>query len=270
MLPKTECEAEMENNGTESFDVTRLTGEDRNETRAAIAQEAPVTIILNNEELVTLLCSPTDLEYLAVGYLSSEGFLESKNEIKSTLVDNKSGIIRVQTTKDVSLAQDNLYKRMITSGCGRGTSFYSMADIATRKVESKIQVSSANILDLARRFQLSSHTYIKTHGVHSAALCDRKNILVFNEDIGRHNAVDKVFGRCLMENISTNGHIMITSGRISSEIMHKVAKRNVPVLVSISAPTSLGVKLAESLGITLVSSVRGKRMSIYANDWRIK
>ena len=112
MLPKTECEAEMENNGTESFDVTRLTGEDRNETRAAIAQEAPVTIILNNEELVTLLCSPTDLEYLAVGYLSSEGFLESKNEIKSTLVDNKSGIIRVQTTKDVSLAQDNLYKRM--------------------------------------------------------------------------------------------------------------------------------------------------------------
>ncbi|MFC1846648.1 formate dehydrogenase accessory sulfurtransferase FdhD [Chloroflexota bacterium] len=260
----------MDNNSAELFHVTCITGEDRNGTKAAIARESPVTIILNDKELVTLLCSPTDLEYLAVGYLSSEGFLESKNEIKGVLVNNKSGVVRVQTTKDVHLEQENLYKRMITSGCGRGASFYSMADIATRKVESQIQVSANCVLELVRRFQLSSRIYIETHGVHSAALCDQKIILVFNEDIGRHNAVDKVFGRCLMENISTDDRMVITSGRISSEIVHKVARRHIPILVSISEPTNMGVRLAESLGITLISSVRGRRMSIYTNDWRIQ
>jgi len=250
--------------------VTRLTDEGRNKTRAAVARESPVTIILNNKELVTLLCSPTNLEYLVVGYLSSEGFLESKNEIKSILIDNKGGVVRIQITKDIPITQDNLNKRMITSGCGRGASFYSMADIATRKVESQMQVSSDQVLAMVRRFQLSSKTYIETHGVHSAALCDQKRIIAFSEDIGRHNAVDKIFGRCLMENISTDDRMVITSGRISSEIVYKVAKRHTPIIVSISAPTDLGVKLAESLGITLISSVRGKRMSIYANDWRVQ
>ena len=260
----------MDNNGTELLNVTRLTGEGRNKTEAAVARESPVTIILNGKELVTLLCSPTNLEYLVVGYLSSEGFLESKNEIKSILVDNESGVVRMQTIKDTPIVQDNLNKRMITSGCGRGVSFYSTVDIATRKVESQIQVSSDQVLAMVRRFQLSSLVYKETHGVHSAALCDKKCIIVFSEDIGRHNAVDKIFGKCLMENISTDDRMVITSGRISSEIVYKVAKRHTPIIVSISAPTDLGVKVAESLGITLISSVRGKRMSIYANDWRVQ
>jgi FdhD protein len=159
---------------------------------------------------------------------------------------------------------------MITSGCGRGASFYSTVDIATRKVESQIQVSSDQVLAMVRRFQLSSLVYKETHGVHSTVLCDKKCIIVFSEDIGRHNAVDKIFGKCLMENISTDDRMMITSGRITSEIVYKVARRHVPIIVSISAPTDLGVKVAESLGITLISSVRGKRMSIYANDWRVQ
>jgi len=110
---------------------------------------------------------------------------------------------------------------------------------------------------------------LATHGVHSAALCDRKSILIFSEDIGRHNAIDKIFGKCLLENIPTDNRAVITSGRITSEILHKVARRGIPIIISISAPTNLGVRIADSLGITLLGFVRGKRINAYTNDWRI-
>ena len=100
-------------------------------------------------------------------------------------------------------------------------------------------------------------------------MCDTESILVFSEDIGRHNAIDKVFGQCLLEDIPTDGRIIITSGRISSEILLKVAKRNIPIIISKSAPTDLGVRLASDLGVTLVGFVRGKRMNVYTNGWRV-
>jgi len=98
---------------------------------------------------------------------------------------------------------------------------------------------------------------------------DNKSILVFSNDIGWHNAIDKIFVRCLLDNILTNDRMIITSGRISSEILHKVAKRGIPIMISISAPTNLGVRIADKLGITLIGSVRGKRINVYTHDWRI-
>jgi len=108
-----------------------------------------------------------------------------------------------------------------------------------------------------------------TGGVHSAALCHTKGIFVFSEDIGRHNAIDKIFGECVLRDIPTDDHMIITSGRISSEILLKVARRNIPILISKSAPTNLGVRLADELGISLIGFVRGKKMNIYTNRWRL-
>ena len=137
------------------------------------------------------------------------------------------------------------------------------------KVESRTEISTPEVLALVNEVQHRSQIYRATGGVHSAALCDTKDILVFSEDIGRHNAIDKIFGECILNDIATDDHIIITSGRISSEILLKVAKRNVPLIVSKSAPTNLGVRLADDLGVTLVGFVRGKRMNVYTHAWRI-
>ena len=253
----------------EKFPILRLTKEDKSSIEEAVAREFPVTIILNDQELVTLLCSPKNLDYLVVGFLSSEGLLKSKDEIKKIVVDAQRGVVWLETEGNKGLTQDVLFKRIISSGCGRGASFYSTADVTSQRVESQMEISADEVFALVNEFQHGSQLYLATHGVHSSALCDRKSILVFNEDIGRHNAIDKIFGECILRDLPTDNHIILTSGRISSEILHKVAKRGIPIIISISVPTNLGVRIADSLGITLIGSVRGKKMNVYTNDWRV-
>lgn len=253
----------------EKVPILRLTEEGRSNIEDMIAREFPLTLILNNQELVTLLCSPVNLKYLAIGFLSSEGLLKSKGEIKQIIVDAGRGVVRVETEESRELDRDVLFKRLITSGCGRGVSFYSANDTPGQKIESQVEISAHSVFTMVSDFQHRSQIYRMTGGVHSAALCDRESIMVFSEDIGRHNAIDKIFGKCLLEDIPTDNRIIITSGRISSEILLKVAKRNIPILISKSAPTDLGVKLANDLGVTLLGFVRGKRINAYTNDWRI-
>ncbi len=253
----------------ERFPILRITKEDKSNIEAVVAREFPLTIILNNQELVTLLCSPQDLKYLAIGFLFSEGLLSSKDEIQKITVDEQRGVVRVETVEDKAFIQDVLSKRLVTSGCGAGATFFRVVDAAGQKVESRMKIAADEIFALVKEFQHSSEVYLATHGVHSAALCDRKNILVFKEDIGRHNAIDKIFGECVLNDIPTDDKVIVTSGRISSEILNKVAKRGIPIIISISAPTSVGVRASDNLGITLVGSVRGKGMNVYTNDWRI-
>jgi FdhD protein len=254
----------------EKINVLRLTEDGRESIEDIVVREFPVTIILNNEELVTMLCSPKNLDYLTVGFLFSEGLLESRDEIKNVLVDENRGIVRVNTIEEKDFDNDFMFKRMITSGCGRGASFYHAADAENREqIQSGTKISTGEVLTLMREFQQKSEIFRETGGVHSAALCDTKNILVFMEDIGRHNAIDKIFGKCMMEDIPTEGRIVVTSGRVSSEILLKVSRRNIPIIVSKSAPTNLGVRLAGELGMTLLGFARGKRVNAYTNDWRI-
>ena len=254
----------------EKFPIVRVTEQGMSQDEDITTMEFALTIILNNQELVTLLCSPTDLKYLAIGFPVSEGLLKSKDEIKKIVVDDQRGVVRVETEEDNGLASQLLFKRLITSGCGRGASFYSTADVKNQaKVESQITISAPQVFALVNQFQHRSQIYKATGGVHSAALCDTKSILLFSEDIGRHNAIDKIFGECILTDLPTQDRIMITSGRISSEILLKIARRNIPILISKSAPTNLGVKLAVDLGITLIGFARGKRMNVYTDSWRV-
>ena len=254
----------------ERLPILRITEGGKSDSEDMIAREFPLTIILNNEELVTLLCSPTNLEYLAVGFLSSEGLIRGRDEIKKVMLDQQRGVLRVETEEDKEIAPGFLFKRVITSGCGRGGSFYGAADATSlTKVESQTEISAHEIFALMKEFQHRSQVYRVTGGVHSAALCDRNGILIFSQDIARHNAIDKILGQCILENIEIGGRIIMTSGRVSSEILLKAAKGNIPIIVSKSAPTNVAVKLAIDLGMTLIGFVRGRRMNVYAGGWRV-
>lgn len=254
-------------------DVTliRMDRDTRETLQGEVAREFPLTVMLNDEQLATLLCSPEDMENLAVGFLYSEGFIRTKEDIRGISLDETRGIVRVNTESADIVDRELFMKRVITTGCGRGISFYNFADLDQKqqKVESALKVTPAQILDLMKSFQTRSEIYQKTHGVHGGALCDGAGILLFKEDIGRHNAIDKIFGHCLMGDLPLADRIIMTTGRISSEILFKVAKREIPILVSRSTPTDLAVGLAGELGITLVGYVRGGHMNVYAEAGRI-
>jgi FdhD protein len=253
----------------ERFPVSRFSGEGRSDAELAVAREFMFTIFLNDRELATILCSPGNLRYLAVGFLASEGLIESKEEIKKMKIDDWLGTAHIEIEGNDKIDEGYFTNRLIASGCGGAATFYSLADAATPEVESVMKISPGEVFALVSRFQHGSQLYLATHGVHSAALADRKEILIFSEDVGRHNAIDKIFGRCLLEDIPTSDRIIISSGRISSEISHKVAKRGIPIIVSLSAPTSLGLKTADKMGITLIGSVKGKKMDVYTHPQRI-
>ena len=255
---------------TVTIPIVRITEAERSEKDEVVVREFPLTIIFNDQELVTMLCSPSELKYLALGFLASEGLIRSKEEVKKVLLNEKRGVVRVETGGTTAMDGEMIFKRFITSGCGKGAAFHSVADAVTQtKVESQTKVSASQVFSMMKEFQHRSMVFKETGGVHSAALSDGESLLIFSEDIGRHNAIDKIFGECLWEDIPTEGRIILTSGRVSSEVLSKVAKRGIPIIASKSAPTDLAIRTALELGITLAGFVRGTRMNIYANDWRI-
>jgi FdhD protein len=256
---------------TQELNITRLTSGKMCVEKDWIIKEIPFTILVNGQEIVTLLCSPDKLEYLAVGFLLSEGLVKNNTVIKSVSLGKDRHYANVKVDGDLRVPQDLFQKRLISSGCGKGPSFYDSQDIAQCKpVNSDIQIDYGQIINLMKTFQAKSFLFKKTGGVHSAALSSPHEIDVFAEDIGRHNAIDKIFGECFLKNISTRNKIILTSGRIGSEIAIKVAKRKIPIIVSRAAPTDLAVRLAEKMKLSIIGFVRGKRMNIYTHNFRVK
>ena len=233
-------------NNVEQLPIWQVTEKGKNNIADVVVKEFSLTISLNNQEVVTLLCSPQNLDYLAIGFLASEGLIKSKDDIKKIAVDQQRGVVQVATDKDIQPVRQSLPKRVITSGGGRGAPFYPARGQA--KVESDIEISAREVFALIDDFVQRSTVFKATGGVHSAALGDTKSILVFSEDIGRHNAIDKVFGECLLKDIPTAGRLIITSGRVSSEILLKVAKRNVPLLISKVCPYRPGGEVSPRFG----------------------
>ena len=248
--------------------ILRVIKESQKQVEDTVVTEFHLTIVLNNRELVTLLCSPAKLDFLTIGFLYSEGLINSKDIIKDIVLDPERGVIDVTTKEPIKSPEDILSRRIIASSGGKGASPLSAVHPRSR-IDSQIHISPPEVLNLIQEFVHHSELFAATGGVHSAALCDTKAILVFSEDIGRHNAIDKIFGECIVKDIPTHNRLLITSGRVSSEILLKVAKRNIPILISKSAPTNLGVKLANDSGITLIGFVREKRMNVYTHTWRL-
>jgi len=255
---------------TASVNLERISGTSRESVKDAVSREKPLTIILNESELVTLLATPVDLDHLAVGYLYSEGLLHARENLLKVTVDDKRGVARVETRGEPEPNADYLSQRLITSGCGGGPSFYRATDVIEPiEFNPEVYLKAADIFSAMKDFQKRSDVFRETGGVHSAAVRHPDGKLVFSEDIGRHNAVDKVFGECFLKGLPLAGCTLFSSGRISSEILIKTARREIPLLASRSAPTDASIGLAERLGITLIGFVRGERMNVYSGAWRV-
>ncbi|MDW7674596.1 MAG: formate dehydrogenase accessory sulfurtransferase FdhD [Bacillota bacterium] len=233
-----------------------------------LALESPLTIYFNEKEIVTLLCTPSHLEELAVGFLAAEGLISTKDDIVDMLLDEDKGAIWIEGNLQ-PLAEKTFLKRYITTGCGKGTTFYNVLDAQIPTVESDFAVSTRSLLTMMQELQHKSELFQETGGVHGNALCNAKEMIMFRDDIGRHNATDKILGRCFLDNVSLSDKMLLTSGRISSEILIKIAKMGIPIIISRSAPTALAVKLAEKLGVTIVGFARANRCNVYTFSERI-
>lgn len=254
----------------EIFQIEKIIENRREEEENFVVTESPITIFLNEQEIITLLATPENLKELAVGFLLSEGWLREDKPIDSVEVDD-AGIVRLKVKYPTSFTKKLFLKRTITSGCGRGVIYYNVLDaLSMPKIRSRQKIFSSNIFHLMQELNRRSVLYRKSGAVHGAALADEKGIQIFCEDIGRHNAVDKVLGRAFLQGYSPAGKILLTTGRVSSEILVKAAKRRISFIFSYSGPTDLAVKMAQEVGITLTGYIRGRRMKIYAHQQRIK
>jgi FdhD protein len=185
-------------------------------------------------------------------------------------VDEREAAVRVELADLPADFSSIFEKRTISSGCGKGVTFTSYRMYADRRIEVQGQLMSLDdIRKLLKTFRNISSLYLETGGVHSAALSDGKEILFFSEDIGRHNAVDKLIGKAFLQSIPVENKILLTSGRVTSEIMTKAGRNRFPILISRAAPSCMAISYAEDMGITLIGFARGDRMNIYTWPNRI-
>lgn len=255
---------------TEKRIVLRVEGGASEEVGDEVVTESAIQINLNGTELVTLLSCAYGEKELGVGFLRTEGFIDSIDDIVG--FEGEGGSLHFTIPQD-KFDRESRVQRYVTSGCGRGVSF-AIARRSMRREDDDAAMepiaSSGEISELMREFQGRSETFRSTGGVHSAALCSSEGVLFFSEDIGRHNAVDRVIGRALIEGVPTSDKLLLSSGRISSEIARKVAFADVPLLVSRSAPTTRALEIAQELGLAVVGFARGRRMNIYTRRERVR
>ncbi|SET11220.1 formate dehydrogenase accessory sulfurtransferase FdhD [Anaerobranca gottschalkii] len=249
--------------------ITRYVNDVPSDVEDFVIEEIPLTIFLNGEQFITLLSTPRYQEELVVGFLLSEGLIKTKEDIEKMDLNIEQSHVYVELKNKNPLAQKLHGKRTITTGCGKGTIFYNVLDsMKIQKLSDKGAYHVAKITELMNKVQGKSELYRETGGVHFACLAGEE-ILYFREDIGRHNAVDKVLGRAFLDGVDIKDKILLTSGRLSSEIVLKVLKAGIPILVSRSAPSSLAVEIAKQRGLTLCGFVRGNKLNCYANPFRI-
>ncbi|MBV2197189.1 formate dehydrogenase accessory sulfurtransferase FdhD [Bacillus velezensis] len=236
-----------------------------------MVSEYPLTVMVNGQEFVTLVCTPDHLEELVIGFLASEGVIRFEKEIKSFTIDESLGFAYVELTNPGVLEQKTIRRGSSVHARGKGRHFYFQQDVKTAKTAvSRITITPETCLRLMKEMQRGSGTFQETGGVHNAALCDTEKPLFMRTDIGRHNALDKLYGRCLKNGMPVRDKLIVFSGRISSEVLLKAAKIGVSIVISKSAPTELAPQMAEELNITAIGFVRNGSFNVYTHPERVE
>ncbi len=246
------------------------TDQDGKSIDISVVKERPLTLFLNGQEIITLMTIGDYSDLLAVGYLLNQNMLLDDDEIISIDHDNDIQTIVVRTKRKTDY-EEKLKKKTQTSGCAQGTIFGDIMDqFDNVKLNQNAVLKTSWLYDLQKTINTVPSLYLKAGAIHGCVLCHKNKPLVYVEDVGRHNAVDKIAGYMFLNNIGSDDKSFYTTGRLTSEMVIKTAKMGIPILLSRSGFTAWGVDLARQVGMTLVGRLRGKRFTILAGQERVE
>ena len=245
-------------------------GEDETGARGSISvvEERPLTIFLNGQEIVTAMTIGDYPEYLALGFLKNQGMLHAGEAVRGVDFDEELETVVVRTDGRTSF-EEKLKKKTRTSGCAVGTVFGDMMEGLEGLKLPEAEVRISWLYALAERINRTPSLYLEAGAIHGTVLCERDRPLVYMEDVGRHNAVDKIAGWMLSESVGGADKILYTTGRLTSEMVIKCALMGIPVLASRSGFTAWGVDIARDVGLTLIGRMRGRRFACVAGEARL-
>lgn len=240
-------------------------GETVNTVAHGVVEEVLACISVNGRELATFMCTPLRLEELAVGFLRSEGFIRTLADIDVMTLAESGACVDIWL-RDLSFEPPA--RKIITSGCGGGVTFDDLSKRHAPLAPMR-SVTPTQVVDLIQKLHLAAELYNEVRGVHTSALSDGADLLLVAQDVGRHNTIDRLWGQALQQGIETAGQILLASGRISSEMLSKAVKMNIPIVVSRTSPTSLSVELGRAWGVTIIGYARGNTFRVYTAPERV-
>jgi FdhD protein len=252
---------------SEPFIYREYLGEGVDYARKPVIIESAWPLIINGQNWLTVLCTPTKLDYFVLGFLHNEGLITNPEEVLHLQIDQPpEGVIRVELQdRGMRLPE----RRTLTSGCGGGITFVDLA-AAREPICSSRRVTARQVSGLMSELMAAvADDYRRVGGFHTAGLSDGHQLLVVSTDIGRHNTLDKVAGECLARDIPMHDAVLLTTGRVSVEMLGKAARMQVPIVATLNSPTHLAVELAREWHITLIGYARGTKMHIYTGWQRI-
>jgi FdhD protein len=243
--------------------------QDGREAEQRVVTERPLTIFLNGQEIVTAMTIGDHPEWLAVGYLLNQGMLTSQEAITGIDHDEELDVVVVRTATATNF-EEKLKKKIRTSGCAQGTIFGDLVDsIADIELAKDARIRTSWLYALTRKINTRPSLYLAAGAIHGSVLCQEDRPLIYIEDVGRHNAVDKIAGYMMLHGIAADDKIFYTTGRLTSEMILKCVTMRVPILVSRSGFTAWGVELARQTGLTLIGRARGQRFLALSGAERI-
>lgn len=250
----------------------KISGKDQDNKliNTKVVKEGSLTIFLNNQEIVTLMCIVDQPKNLAIGYLLNQNMIKNHEKIKSIDYEEEIGVIVIRTNTKTNF-EKLLKKKVTTSGCAQGTIFGNIyEEIKKIKIKSKTTINHEWIYDISKKVNLTPSLYLEAGAVHGCVISDKNNPIIYMEDVGRHNAVDKIAGYMFLKKIKAEDKIFYTTGRLTSEMVIKTVKMGIPILISRSGFTSWGVELAKETNLTLIGRAKGKRYIVLSGNHRIK
>jgi len=235
-----------------------------------VIEERPVTLFLNDQEIVTMMTINDYPKYLGVGYLLNQNMIKQNTKIDIIEYHPDISSIIVRTKKSTNF-ENKLKKKIVTSGCAQGTLFGDvMENFKKIKFSSSSRIKVSWIYDISKKINLTPSLYLKAGAIHGCVLCQRNKPLIYMEDVGRHNAIDKIAGYMKINKISPNNKIFYTTGRLTSEMVIKTVQMKIPILISRSGFTAWGIELARKANLTLIGRAKGKKFIILSGEKRVE